>query len=88
MQNIVDGVVGDTPEDKEVGKKCRRSWKWGSGCLAVDAAGGKAGYSMEPGTMVGLLTDSDDWSQSRSVVAHLQYSVVTSGEDACLDRET
>jgi len=36
--------------------------------------------------MIGLLTDSDDWSQSRSVVAHLQYSVVTSGEDASLDR--
>jgi len=34
--------------------------------------------------MVGLLTDSDDWSQSRSVVAHLQYSVATSGEDASL----
>jgi len=31
--------------------------------------------------MINLLTDSDDWSQPRSVVAHLQYSVVTSGED-------
>jgi len=36
--------------------------------------------------MISLLMDSDDWSQSRSVVAHIQYSVVTSGEDASLDR--
>jgi len=36
--------------------------------------------------MIDLLTDSDDWSQSCSVVVHLQYSVVTSGEDASLDR--
>jgi len=43
---------------------------------------------MEPGMMIGLLTDSDDWSQPRSVVAHLQYSVVTSGEHADLDRQT
>ena len=32
--------------------------------------------------MISLLTDSDDWSQSRSVVAHLYYLVVSSGEDA------
>jgi len=33
--------------------------------------------------MIGLLTDSDDWRQSRFVVAHLQYSVI---EGAGLDR--
>jgi len=38
--------------------------------------------------MISLLTDSDDWSQPHSMVAHLQYSVVTSGEDADLDRQT
>jgi len=36
--------------------------------------------------MIGLLTDSDDWRQSRFVIAHLQYSVITSGEGAGLDR--
>ena len=45
-------------------------------------AGGKVRYSMEPGTMISLLTESDDWGQSRSAVAHLYYSVVSSGEDA------
>jgi len=29
--------------------------------------------------MIRLLTDSDDWSQSRSVVAHFYYLVVSSG---------
>jgi len=52
----------------------------------ADAAGGKAGYSMEPGTTISLLTDGDDWRESRSMVVHLQYSVVTSSEDADLDR--
>ena len=32
-------------------------------------------------TMVSLLTGSDDWNQSCSVVAHLRYSVVSSGQD-------
>ena len=34
--------------------------------------------------MMNPLTDSDDWSQSRSEVAHLYYLVVSSGEDAGL----
>ena len=41
---------------------------------------------MELGPMISPLPDSDYWSQSRSVVAHLYFLVVTSGEDAGLDR--